>query len=93
MLPYFSLHLSDRTASGGDALKERWLKGHKYAFPHPNTIQLVLGRLIRWAEDLIMIITFGQIRAGSEPDIMLSRYFGNLSGSYRMQPPRKQFQS
>ena len=36
VLQYFSLDLSDRRASGGDVLKERWPKELRYAFPPPK---------------------------------------------------------
>ena len=55
---YFSLDLSERRASGGGALKERWLEGLRYAFPPPNIIQMALGRPVRWEGDLIMNTPF-----------------------------------
>ena len=55
---YLSLDLSDKRASEGDALKERWPEGLRCAFPSPNIIQMALGRLVRWKRDLIMITPF-----------------------------------
>ena len=56
--PYFSLEISDRRRCWEAALKERWPKGIRYAFPPPNIIEIVLGRLIRFGGDLIMITPF-----------------------------------
>ena len=44
---YFSLVPSDKRASGGDALKERWPEGLRYVLPPLNIIQMALGRLVR----------------------------------------------
>ena len=60
------LDLSDRRASVGDTLKERWSQGLSCAFPPPNIIHLVLSRLVRWGGDLIMIIPFSQKRTGPQ---------------------------
>ena len=45
-VPNISPDLSDQGASGGDALKERWPEGIRYAFLPPNFIQMALGKLL-----------------------------------------------
>ena len=47
ILQEFSIDLSDTKGSGGDALKVEWSVGLRYAFPSPNLVQLVLGRLVK----------------------------------------------
>ena len=41
-----------------DALKVEWPGDLIYAFPLPNRIQLVLGRLLEWEGELIMVTPF-----------------------------------
>ena len=42
----------------GDALKQKWPEGLRYAFPPPNIIQMALGRLVKWGGDLMIITSF-----------------------------------
>ena len=52
---YLSMDLSDTKALRGNALKVEWLVGLRYAFPLTNLIHLVLGRLVKWEGELIMV--------------------------------------
>ena len=44
MPEYFSLDLSDWRGSRGDTLKERWLRGIRYALPPPKHHSASLGQ-------------------------------------------------
>ena len=66
---YFSLDWRDNHSAGTNALNQSWTFKHMYAFPPPQVIPLILGRMRECKGTLILVTPFWS-RAAWSPELL-----------------------